>query len=47
VVVAAHRQDRPWLGERAIVAAPPLPDYVEGCTFCPRNARVSGSRNPD
>jgi UDPglucose--hexose-1-phosphate uridylyltransferase len=47
VVVAAHRQDRPWLGERALVTAPPLPDYVEGCTFCPGNPRVSGSRNPD
>ena len=45
--MAAHRQDRPWLGERATVSAPPPPDYVEGCTFCPRNSRVSGARNPD
>jgi UDPglucose--hexose-1-phosphate uridylyltransferase len=47
VVVAAHRQDRPWQGERASVSAPALPDYVEGCYFCPRNPRVSGARNPD
>jgi UDPglucose--hexose-1-phosphate uridylyltransferase len=47
VVVSAHRQDRPWQGERA--AGPPaaVPDYVESCYFCPRNLRVSGARNPD
>ena len=47
VVVAAHRQDRPWQGERATVSPPPAPDYVESCYFCPRNLRVSGMRNPD
>ena len=47
VVVAAHRQDRPWQGERAAVSAAPLPEYVESCYFCPRNVRVSGARNPD
>jgi UDPglucose--hexose-1-phosphate uridylyltransferase len=47
VVVAAHRQDRPWQGERATISTPPIPEYVEGCYFCPRNERVGGARNPD
>lgn len=47
VVVAAHRQDRPWQGERATIAPAPVPEYVETCYFCPRNLRVSGERNPD
>ena len=47
VIVAAHRQDRPWHGEtvgetsRSVV----LPEYVEDCHLCPGNVRVSGSRN--
>ena len=49
VVIAAHRQDRPWhgerLGEASLAQAPP--DYVADCFFCPGNARVSGARNPD
>jgi UDPglucose--hexose-1-phosphate uridylyltransferase len=48
VIIAAHRQDRPWHGERiaasASVQAPP--EYVADCFFCPGNARVSGARNP-
>ena len=47
VVVAAHRQDRPWQGERATVSPQPVPEYVESCYFCPRNLRVGGGRNPD
>jgi len=47
VVVAAHRQDRPWQGERATVPAAATPEYVETCYFCPRNERVGGARNPD
>ena len=47
VVVAAHRQDRPWQGERATVAPPPAPEHRDDCYFCPRNVRVSGARNPD
>jgi len=47
VVVAAHRQDRPWQGERATVSPAPAPEYVDSCYFCPRNLRVSGERNPD
>jgi UDPglucose--hexose-1-phosphate uridylyltransferase len=47
VVVAAHRQDRPWQGERAVAQSAPVPEYVETCYFCPRNVRVNGARNPD
>jgi UDPglucose--hexose-1-phosphate uridylyltransferase len=47
MVVAAHRQDRPWQGERATVSPPPVPEHVGDCYFCPRNLRVSGARNPD
>ena len=35
VVVAAHRQDRPWQGERATVSPPPAPEYVEELLFLP------------
>jgi UDPglucose--hexose-1-phosphate uridylyltransferase len=47
VVVAAHRQDRPWHGERAVVSSARPPEYVETCYFCPRNLRVTGARNPN
>jgi UDPglucose--hexose-1-phosphate uridylyltransferase len=47
VVVAAHRQDRPWLGEQVAARTAPLPRHDAACTFCPGNARVSGARNPD
>lgn len=46
VVVAAHRQDRPWQGERAEILPPVVPEYVETCYFCPGNQRISGARNP-
>jgi UDPglucose--hexose-1-phosphate uridylyltransferase len=47
VVVAAHRQDRPWQGEHRSASEAAVPAYVESCYFCPRNVRVSGARNPD
>src|SRR5262245_33798572 len=47
VIVAVHRQDRPWLGERVAAARTELPRYDADCTFCPGHARVSGARNPD
>lgn len=46
VVVAAHRQHRPWSGETVEHAAAPAPDYAVDCYLCPGNARVSGQRNP-
>src|SRR5215210_1298832 len=47
VIVAAHRQDRPWSGETIEKEKKPLPAYVEDCYLCPGNARVSGAVNPD
>jgi UDPglucose--hexose-1-phosphate uridylyltransferase len=46
IVVAAHRQDRPWLGA---IEPPPLdsvPPHDPECTFCPGNVRIGGVRNP-
>jgi len=47
VVVAAHRQDRPWSGEKIATDEIVLPDYVSECYLCPGNTRVSGKTNPD
>jgi UDPglucose--hexose-1-phosphate uridylyltransferase len=46
VIVAAHRQDRPWSGR--VVAEQQLitPAYVADCYLCPSNTRVSGAENP-
>ena len=46
VIVAAHRQDRPWIGNTVNQSAPVLPPYVPDCYFCPGNVRVSGAVNP-
>jgi UDPglucose--hexose-1-phosphate uridylyltransferase len=50
VIVAAHRQQRPWLGETvADSAAAPVAaraTYDPGCYLCPGNERVSGAANP-
>jgi len=46
VIVAAHRQDRPWSGETVKPHNGPRPPYVEDCYLCPGNARVSGAVNP-
>lgn len=46
VIVAAHRQDRPWSGSTVNKSAPELPPYVADCYFCPGNARISGAVNP-
>ena len=48
VIVAAHRQDRPWHGEMVGNTGPTdntLPEYAENCYLCPGNGRVSGKRN--
>src|SRR5213078_534640 len=47
VIVAAHRQDRPWIGETVAGKAASPPAYVPDCYLCPGNRRVSGVRNPD
>jgi UDPglucose--hexose-1-phosphate uridylyltransferase len=47
VIVAAHRQNRPWSGETLNAEEKTIPEYVEDCYLCPRNQRVSGKSNPD
>ena len=47
VIIAAHRQDRPWSGETFESAAKNLPEYVSDCYLCPGNSRVSGLTNPE
>ena len=46
VIVAAHRQDRPWSGSTVQKHTPELPPYVADCYLCPGNVRVSGAVNP-
>ena len=46
VIVAAHRQDRPWSGSVVNKSAPTLPPYAPDCYLCPGNTRVSGAINP-
>jgi len=47
VIVAAHRQNRPWSGETVPQEQQAIPPYVDDCYLCPRNPRVSGAVNPD
>jgi UDPglucose--hexose-1-phosphate uridylyltransferase len=47
VIVAAHRQGRPWLGATAPAAAPPPRAYDPTCYLCPGNQRISGAQNPN
>ena len=47
VIVAAHRQNRPWIGETVTHGEAPLPEYVADCYLCPGNQRVSGAVNAD
>lgn len=47
VVIAGHRQDRPWRGQTVAAATPDLPPHLDDCYLCPRNRRVGGARNPD
>lgn len=43
--MAAHRQNRPWIGDTVARAREPVPDFAPDCTFCPGNRRVSGAVN--
>lgn len=47
VVVAAHRNNRPWTGGSVEGAGKVVPEYDPTCYLCPRNARVGGVANPD
>lgn len=46
VVVAAHRQQRPWSGERVDTGNTERPRYAADCYLCPGNARAKGAVNP-
>ena len=46
VIVAAHRQSRPWSGAEVGSQAPRPPAFDPACYLCPGNARVSGALNP-
>jgi UDPglucose--hexose-1-phosphate uridylyltransferase len=45
VIIAAHRQNRPWSGETVVHKEHNIPEYVADCYLCPGNLRVSGKRN--
>jgi UDPglucose--hexose-1-phosphate uridylyltransferase len=45
VVVAAHRQNRPWSGQVVDRDERVDPEYVSDCYLCPGNTRVGGARN--
>ena len=47
IIVAAHRQNRPWSGETTTASEEAIPEFLHGCYLCPGNERVSGRRNPD
>src|SRR5450432_1610430 len=45
VIVAAHRQHRPWSGEQVEGSERRVPAYLPDCYLCPNNPRVSGQQN--
>jgi UDPglucose--hexose-1-phosphate uridylyltransferase len=45
VIIAAHRQNRPWSGETLERVETTVPAYLPDCYLCPGNLRVSGQRN--
>jgi UDPglucose--hexose-1-phosphate uridylyltransferase len=45
VIIAAHRQNRPWTGQTVAGARAVVPPYVPDCYLCPGNVRVGGARN--
>ncbi|NLY00070.1 MAG: galactose-1-phosphate uridylyltransferase [Rhodopirellula sp.] len=47
VIVAAHRQDRPWSGLTVEATPRTVPDHDPQCPLCPGNPRISGIHNPD
>jgi UDPglucose--hexose-1-phosphate uridylyltransferase len=46
VIIAAHRQNRPWHGE-TVPAVATAPEYSKDCYLCPGNKRISGAQNDD
>src|SRR5206468_13041321 len=46
VIVAAHRQSRPWAGAEIAGQTPRPAAFDPTCYLCPGNARVGGAVNP-
>lgn len=46
VVIAAHRNQRPWSGNTAAKTSVTTPTHLSDCYLCPGNARVHGAANP-
>jgi UDPglucose--hexose-1-phosphate uridylyltransferase len=46
VIIAAHRNQRPWTGDTVDRRGETAPAYDLECYLCPGNARVHGHRNP-
>src|SRR6187551_2247837 len=46
VIVAAHRQSRPWSGAEVGARAKKPASFDPACFLCPGNPRVSGAVNP-
>ena len=47
VIIAAHRNQRPWTGDTVVHSpAETAPTYAADCYLCPGNSRVHGERNP-
>ncbi len=46
VIVAAHRQSRPWTGETVAAKAANKVAYDPSCYLCPGNSRIGGAVNP-
>ncbi|HEX5471792.1 MAG TPA: galactose-1-phosphate uridylyltransferase [Lacipirellulaceae bacterium] len=46
VIIAAHRDRRPWTGDTVGRQSEAMPAYAADCYLCPGNARVHGHRNP-
>lgn len=47
VVLAGHRQNRPWSGQVQGTHGVHVPAYEADCYLCPGNTRVGGATNPD
>jgi UDPglucose--hexose-1-phosphate uridylyltransferase len=45
VIVAGHRQQRPWTGKTVAAGGVVAPAYDPTCYLCPGNARVGGALN--
>src|ERR1700722_15961256 len=45
IVLAAHWQNRPWIGDTVDNKAAEISEYLPECYLCPGNLRASGKRN--